>query len=258
MNPQFAISPDGTRIAFEITGTGPALVLLHGGGHDRRSFHNQGYVDRLQHAFTVITMDIRGNGESDKPTVQSQYTTEKHCQDILAVVDACGVDRFVLLGFSYGGNIGRYLASVSDRVTAFIMIGIPFGAAAQGGFRQFIEELHTFWPPILRAQADGTLDPSTLSEEDREYLAEGNVPITLAWLGAMLDWQPIEPSDLLCPSLWLVGSENEGAMASVKSYSEVLKASTVQVKVMIGLNHAQEFSEIDQVLPVITNYIKLR
>ncbi len=253
---EFASSPDGIRIAYDLTGDGTALVLLHGGGHNRQSFHKAGYVERFKHDFTVITIDIRGNGESDKPNDPVLYTTEKHCQDVLAVVDACGVSRFVLLGFSYGGNIGRYLAVISDRVTAFIMIGIPFGATAQSEFRQFIKELLNFWPPVLQAQTAGTLDLATLSEEDQTYLFEGNVPLKLSWLGAMLDWQPIEPNDLLCPTLWLIGSENESAMASFRKYKSFLPQTKVEVEIVEGLNHQQEFSEIDIVLPRMVSFLE--
>lgn len=52
-----ATSPDGTKIAYETTGTGPALMLLHGGGQTRRSWNERGYVDRLSKRFTVITVD---------------------------------------------------------------------------------------------------------------------------------------------------------------------------------------------------------
>src|SRR5690606_35870492 len=62
-----ATSPDGTRIAYEVTGTGPALMLIHGGGQTRRSWNDMGYVDRLKDKFTVITLDRRGHGESGKP-----------------------------------------------------------------------------------------------------------------------------------------------------------------------------------------------
>ena len=62
----FVTSKDGTRIAYDVAGSGPAVILLHGGGQNRQAWHGTGYVDRLAKEFTVITIDIRGNGESDK------------------------------------------------------------------------------------------------------------------------------------------------------------------------------------------------
>lgn len=64
---RFVTSKDGTKIAYDVAGSGPAVILLHGGGQTRQAWHRAGYVERLAKEFTVITLDIRGNGESDVP-----------------------------------------------------------------------------------------------------------------------------------------------------------------------------------------------
>lgn len=254
MSTLFATSNDGTRIAYDITGVGPVIVLLHGGWRTRQDWHEFGYVERLKEQFTLVALDIRGNGASDKPTTPAAYTITKHCEDILAVADACGIQHFVLWGFSYGGNIGRFLAQQSDRVTKLIIMGIPFGLAAAGGFRSFIERYCAHWAPIVAAQRDGTLDLATLSTDDQQDLQEVDVPIAIAWLGAMLDWGAVEPSDLPCPTLWLVGSENESTMADVQGRKDRLPTTAVQVAIINGLNHSDELTEIDRVLPVMVAF----
>src|SRR5688572_9413079 len=206
MNTSFVVSPDGTRIAYDVTGEGSTIVLLHGGWHTRQNWHDVGYVKRLKDNFTVIAIDIRGNGESGKRIDPIYYTTEKMCQDILAVADACNAERFSIWGFSYGGNIGRYLAAQSERVEKLVIMGIPFGLGAPGDFRKFIEEFRNHWLPILQAQNEGTLDITFLSTEDREELQNTNVAVDLAWLSAMLDWRTIAPVDIRCQTLWLLGS----------------------------------------------------
>lgn len=204
----------------------------------------------------VITMDIRGHGDSDKPTGPDAYAIETMCQDILTVADACGAEQFALWGFSYGGNIGRYLAAQSDRVEKIIIIGIPFGQAASGDFRQFIIDFRAHWQPILQAQQAGTLDSAALSAEDQEVVANMDVPVTLAWLTAMLDWGLNEPDDLLCPTLWLSGSENEGTVTSMKAYEKTAVPPNVQMQIVDGLNHVQEFEEIDRVFPTMLAFTK--
>jgi len=251
MNPSFATSPDGTRIAYDLSGSGPALILLHGGGHTRQNWHQVGYVQRLEHTFTVIALDIRGNGASDQPADPAAYTIDKHLQDILAVADACGVDHFMLWGFSYGGNIGRYLAARSARVAKFVMIGIPFGPAAAGAFRESICAYRDRWAPLVPALQAGTLDLTTLNKEMQDEWHDLNVPVSLAWFSAMLDWGAVEPTDVGCPTLWLMGSENAVAMVSVQAYAAVLPESQVQVQVVAGLDHMQEFTEIERVLPAM-------
>ena len=128
MKTKFVTAEDGVRLAYDVSGSGPAILLLHGAGgaHTRQSWHKAGYVKRFQGEFTVVTMDIRGHGESDQPESAPAYAIETMCADILAVMDAVRIERFILWGFSYGGNIGRYLASKSRRVSKFVMISIPF------------------------------------------------------------------------------------------------------------------------------------
>ena len=209
---QFAASTDGTRIAYDVTGSGPVIILLHGGGATRRSWHAAGYVSRLAAEFTVVTMDIRGNGDSDKPPMAASYAPARLNQDVLAVANAVKAERFVIWGFSYGANVGRYLASVSDRVRGMVYIGIPFGPAADGIFRDRI-------------------------------LGMANRP---AWLAAMLDYPPVEPSHMRSPTLWVVGTANEGAYASAKAYQPKLAGTKVTLMLADGLTHPQEFERIDQ------------
>jgi pimeloyl-ACP methyl ester carboxylesterase len=254
MKTQYAISNDGTRIAYDITGTGPAILLLHGGWRTRQDWHEYGYVERLQEQFTVVAIDIRGNGESDKPITPAAYSITKHCEDVLAVADACGIQHFALWGFSYGGNIGRFLAVRSNRVTRLIIMGIPFGLAASGGFREFINKCCAHWQPIVEAQHSGTLDLTTLSEDDQQDLRELDVPVTIAWLQAMLDWGAVEPADLRCPTLWLVGSANATTLADVQARQDSLASSTVRVAILEGLDHSGELSEIDKALPVMVSF----
>ena len=175
METAFITTKDGKHIAYDVLGTGPALLLLHGGGPgiSRQDWHKIGYVERLKEAFTVITMDIRGHGESDKPVDPADYNIDTMCRDILDVASACDVNTFVLWGYSFGGNIGRFLAARSDRVTKLIIMGIPLGLAVPAGlFRDFVAEFQSHWGPIVQAYLAGTLDVTTLSEEERQELEE--------------------------------------------------------------------------------------
>lgn len=181
----------------------------------------------------------------------------KHCGDILAVVDSCNIERFTICGFSYGGNIGRYLAAESTRVAKLVMIGIPFGLGASGDFRQLIISFRNHWLPIVQALANGTLDNKSLSPEDQRSLQGGKVPVTLARISAMLEWKSIEPKDLLCPTLWLVGSNDTAASTSVEEYKALLNASKVRVQSVEGLTHEQEFTEIDKVFPFIFEFAQI-
>jgi len=222
----------------------------------RQEWHEAGYVRRLRDNFTVITVDLRGHGESGLPTDPADYTTDKLGQDILAVADACGVERFVIWGMSYGGKVSRYLAVQSKRVAKLILMGTPLGQGVSGELRQDAIDFRAHWPPIVQAQRDGTLDLDSLSQDDQDFLRHFNVPVMLAWVRAMLDWPAIEPADFRCPTLWLVGSEDRHAMASIKEYEESLKGSRIHVHIVEGLDHEQVFTEIDRVFPTMLAFTK--
>lgn len=72
----------------------------------------------------------------------------------------------------------------------------------------------------------------------------------------MLDWGTVTPADIRCPALWLIGSENDKAMESFNQYKEQISASKVQVQIVDGLTHVQEFDNIEQALPFILSFIK--
>ena len=251
MTTLFVSSQDKVRIAYDRRGNGPAIVLIHGGGGNRKEWHEAGYVERLQKDFTVITPDLRGHGESDLPTDPADYSTEKMTQDILSVVDACGVKRFILWGYSFGGKLSRYLGTQSRRVEKLILMGAPLGPGTSAERRQEIETFCKKWPPILQAQSDGTLDLYSLSQEDREFMRNFNIPVIMAWGQAMANWPTIEPAGFHCPTLWLVGSEDDDVMNSVMEYEQSLEGTKVQLHIVDSLDHGQVFDEIDKVFPAM-------
>ena len=250
-----AISPDGARIAYERCGAGPAVLLLHGGGSSRREWHTAGYVARLQDAFTVITPDLRGHGESSPSSDPADYAVASTIADLLAVVDACGVERFALCGMSHGGKAARYLAVHTGRVEKLVLMSAPLGPGASPGRRQEIAAFTAHWRPILQAQADGTLDVRALSPQDQEFLASFQVASMLGWGPAMLDWPPVQPAAFRCPVLWLAGSEDQDVMDSVRAFEPSLAGTPVRLHVFPGLDHGAVFEAVEQVFPHIQAFL---
>lgn len=257
---QFALSTDGTRIAYDRCGTGPALMLLHGGGGSRLDWHNGGYIARVKDDFSVISVDLRGHGESDKPTIPARYSTENLGQDLLSVADACGIGGFILCGYSLGGNVGRYLAARSGRVTKLIMIGNSLGPGVSGEWRQLAIDFRARWEPIVYAHT-GIFTPQLLSAKDQEDIQQLSfpgewVPSILAMSTAMLNWPAVEPIDIRCPALWLFGSENKIALDSYKQYTGPLTGTGFQVQILEGLSHSEEIEAVDQVIAAISAFTR--
>jgi pimeloyl-ACP methyl ester carboxylesterase len=100
----FATANDGVRLAYETVGTGNPIVLVHGFASDRnQNWKNVGWYETLTDAgYQVTAMDCRGHGESDKPHDDASYG-DKMVADILSVMDAAGIERADLMGYSMGG-----------------------------------------------------------------------------------------------------------------------------------------------------------
>jgi len=96
-----AISNDGTSIAFDKSGVGPALVLVDGAFCFRNNGPTPALVPLLSQHFTVYSYDRRGRGES---TEIPPYAVEKEIEDLANVIERTGEVPFVL-GFSSGAAL---------------------------------------------------------------------------------------------------------------------------------------------------------
>src|ERR1700733_1296067 len=112
---------DGVGLAVEVAGSGPGLLLVHGFGGAKEDFAD--HVPVLARDHTVVIFDHRGHGSSDKPTDRAMYSIDRLATDILEVADACGLERFRLLGHSMGGMVARQIPlREPPRVEALVMM----------------------------------------------------------------------------------------------------------------------------------------
>ena len=104
---------DGTRIAWQETGAGRPLVLIHGFFSDAdTNWIKYGHAELLAKAgFRVIMPDLRAHGHSDKPHDETRYPLDILCRDQFALIDHLGLTDFDLGGYSLGGRtLARMLA----------------------------------------------------------------------------------------------------------------------------------------------------
>jgi pimeloyl-ACP methyl ester carboxylesterase len=101
-------TPDGLTISAQDWGNpnGPEIIFVHGFSQSHLSWIKQVTNGELAKEFHMVTYDLRGHGNSDKPFEPERYKTGKYWADELhAVMDATGLKRPVLAGWSYGGRI---------------------------------------------------------------------------------------------------------------------------------------------------------
>jgi len=143
---------------YEVTGSGPPVVLLHEGIVDSRSWAR--VVPLLAPHHTVVTYDQRGYGRSARP--DGPYSL---VDDLAWVLDAAGLERAALVGTSRGGRIAiDFTLTHPERVTALVTV-----AAAMSGHRLELdvpERIEREWD---EAEARGDLE--ALADLDLEIWA---------------------------------------------------------------------------------------
>jgi pimeloyl-ACP methyl ester carboxylesterase len=128
----------GTRVPslgiyYEVHGRGVPLILgaplkASPTKQDPRGAILKGYLDRLTDRYRVLVADYPDLGLDrgrSTPLPAGTLTAQRACDDVFAMADAAGFERFIWWGFSWGGVVGLQLASRSDRVAALVCGGWP-------------------------------------------------------------------------------------------------------------------------------------
>jgi pimeloyl-ACP methyl ester carboxylesterase len=116
------IARNGIRLAFDDRGAGePIIVFVHGWTCDRSVFAPQ--AEHFSKRHRVVSVDLRGHGESDKPF--EPYPIETYADDIAYLIDQRGLGKVVAIGHSLGGNIVMQLAASHPHCVAAIVMVEP-------------------------------------------------------------------------------------------------------------------------------------
>ena len=114
------ITHKGVKLAYESRGSGrPAFVFIHGWTCDRTFFAPQAKHFARRHR--VVSLDLRGHGESDKP--QGAYPISAYVDDIAFLIGALRLGKVVAVGHSMGGITALELAVAHpDKVAGIVMV----------------------------------------------------------------------------------------------------------------------------------------
>ncbi|WP_427893198.1 alpha/beta fold hydrolase [Kribbella sp. GL6] len=124
----FAAAIDGTQIAYQVRGEGQPLVLLAGQSNDHTWWDPVRMDFEEQHQ--TISLDWRGTGSSGKP--DEVYSTRAFAQDVVAVLDALGVNSAHIYGTSMGGRVAQWLAIDAPERVDRLVLGCTSPGAAHG------------------------------------------------------------------------------------------------------------------------------
>ena len=240
------IEREGATLYYEVQGSGPAVVFVHGSGGNALSWWQQ--IPPFAARHRVVAFDHRGFGRSTCPP---EALDPRHfASDLAAILDDAGIARAALVCQSMGGWTGLPFALAwPDRTAALVLAGTPGGVvtpriqrdssevpqrAAERGFlgmalaRSFIER-----------------DPARAFLYDR--IGSLNPPATLGAVLPKLVALRVDPAQLAAfriPTRVIVGTED--SFFSVEGLREVAAAiPEARLHVLPGAGHSAYFEEPD-------------
>ena len=140
------VERDGVKVHYELFGDGEPTVLLLPTWSILHSRHWKMQIPYLARHCRVITFDGRGNGRSDRPTEPEAYRSAEFTADALAVMDATGTERSLLVALSLGATWALELGALHpERVAGIVFIApaLPLGLSAARLAYSFTERLGT-------------------------------------------------------------------------------------------------------------------
>ncbi|MCU1502676.1 MAG: alpha/beta hydrolase [Ilumatobacteraceae bacterium] len=241
------IDRDGTTLHYDVAGSGPALLLTHGYTASGHMFSNN--IAALAERNTVITWDMRGHGRSDYPTDPSAYTPEISIADMLAVLDAVGVERAVIAGHSLGGYLSlTFNVAHPERVAALVLIDTGPGyrkAEARAGWNDLAEQF------AVGFETRG-LDALGSSEEVVADVHRDASGLVLSARGVLAQRDAVVIDSLPrinVPTLVIVGDEDAPFLDGSKYMAA--KIPGARLEIIAGAGHAPNIArpaEFDRIL----------
>jgi pimeloyl-ACP methyl ester carboxylesterase len=209
--------------------------MAHGTALSQAIWRGFGYVRELSADHTVITLDLRGHGRSDKPHDPASYRMELFVADVLAVLDQLQVECADYLGYSLGARVGFSVGdSRPERVRRFVSVaGAPgneagafdrvfFGGCIQtmedGGMAGFLDAWQATSGPLDQATraAFSANDPLALAAYMRQAERDAGVPAERL-------------AGFVPPTLMLVGSQDGERLAAAERVHAVLPSAKLEV-----------------------------
>ncbi|MBO0929759.1 alpha/beta fold hydrolase [Fibrella aquatilis] len=149
---------DGTKLHYDTMGRGPAVVLLHGFIVNSESWKRAAVTQMLvDSGFAVVTLDLRGNGRSDRPHEAKAYMNDVEAKDVLALMKQLGHRNFDVVGYSRGSIVAAKMLSIAPKNTIrkAVLGGMGTGFTDPNWFRR-----RNFYEALARPGSHPDLQPA--------------------------------------------------------------------------------------------------
>ncbi|WP_020662834.1 alpha/beta fold hydrolase [Amycolatopsis benzoatilytica] len=226
-------APDGLQLSYTVwEGDGRhrrPVVLHHGLAADTLvNWVNPGVVDALVDAgFTVIALDARGHGASEKPHDPSAYGEDVMAADLVALFDELDLDEICLAGYSMGAIVSLLVATTDRRVRCLAVGGVGSGIVDFGGVDTRVVDRSQIAEGLL-AENRADVPPAARPFRRLARRAGADVEALAAVLRAT-PHGPMKLSNLTAATLILAGESDELATQPERLAAGIAGARLVRV-----------------------------
>lgn len=254
------------RIAYQVSGTGPPVVLGHSFLCSGTMWRHQ--VPALAERYRVLNLDLRGHGKSGQ--VAAPFSLYDAVADVVAVLDEEGIDQAVWCGLSIGGMVAmRAALTCPERVRALILMDTDAGTevplaklkyrAMGAGAR--LMGLKPFLGPVAQLMFGPTThrDRPDLVQELRRELATLHVPSILHGLDALLRRDSLldRLDRIRVPALVVVGAEDRSLKPPVsrRIHERLPDSELVEIP---GAGHLSALEQPEAVNRAVLDFLSRR
>jgi pimeloyl-ACP methyl ester carboxylesterase len=242
---------NGIDLAYSDKGQGLPLVLVHAFPFSQAMWKSQ--MDVLAQDFRIITVDLRGHGESDAPFWR--YTLEQFSDDLRGLLDHLGIDQAVLGGLSMGGyTLFAFYRKYAARVKGLILADtraqadteegrLGRFAMAQVAYRQGAAAIADLMLPKILSPMSLQRRPE-LVQQIRTIIGRTEISGIVGDLMAMEERPDSIPmlKSIACPTLVIVGELDTGTPpADARVIAEGIKGARLEI--IPGAAHMSNMEE---------------
>jgi pimeloyl-ACP methyl ester carboxylesterase len=252
-------APDGVRLAYEIEGGGPALLLHLGAGCDATLWRAAGYLDALSAHHRCILFDHRGHGPSDHPRGAAANHIDRYAEDVLALLDELALTKVAFFGWSNAVIVGLKAAQLRPEAFGALVLFGPIAPRATpeqlaASIPRRVEELRTRgWWYLLDDMVPAEPEPVPQWMIDR--IVGTDIEPYVGWAEARpsWDWSPWDAlPEVDVPTLIVVGELEDPDDVMGEAASLMPNATRVRIP---NKEHINAFLASPEVLPVVLPFL---
>jgi pimeloyl-ACP methyl ester carboxylesterase len=244
----------GVRLYYSDSGEGPPVFFHTGGGGDGTMWKRAGYLDALPGRRHLV-FDHRGHGRSDQPEGLAAHHFDEYIADVVAMLEAAGVEQAAMVGYSGGAGVVYALAAQHpERVAAIVGLGgVPHPSDTNYGRRERAAQIRQIGTHAYMERMSALED-----EPATTWLIENLESTPTEMFALQLEGSADGPTScayfplIQAPTLIVCG-EHEDEDGAAELAVEALRDG--RAVVVPGFGHLQAFWRADVIAPIISDFL---